>query len=199
MCKKRVPAATVLSGCPVSPNRWKNAWLEAHHMAPPAQQVRRDCWPSANTDISKSIFDPANEPPGAYHERVLSESDSGREVEDDCNLPTMQTLPAGAKTNRVPHILEEARRHIIKGGDSAGLIDASDLRGCSPRGRLVRSFRWPGGGMSGGRAIRRVSSALEKPAHFPDMTICHIFRLLWYHYVQITVLRQLDTIRYRFD
>jgi hypothetical protein len=91
------------------------AWLKAHHMAPPAQQVRKYCWPSGNSDFSKSIFDPANEPPGACHERVLSESDSAREVEDDCNLPTMQTLPAGADPNRVPHIPAEARRHIIKG------------------------------------------------------------------------------------
>lgn|GEM_PF-1536441 len=81
--------------------------------------------PGAET---KSMFDPANQPPGTCQEKILSDGPGGREIEDRCILPTENpqfTRPA------------RAYRHIIQ-VDGAEVVDRAEVMSDS----LTIKFRW---------------------------------------------------------
>lgn len=85
-------------------------------------------------DQLKSMFDPANQPPGVCSERVISESGEAREIEDDCELP----LPVDQ------HVTIPIRsvRHILLTGEGAGTIDQAEIAMHRPRESMTQNFRW---------------------------------------------------------
>ena len=111
------------------------AYSETH---PPRSSTTQFCI-SADAPAPKSMFDPANQPPGACVEKILSQSATEREIEDDCQLPAI-SLPGATRT--LPPIPAQARRHIILAGEGAGTIDRADFSGGG--GSLVKQFRWLG-------------------------------------------------------
>jgi hypothetical protein len=93
-------------------------------------------------DLSKSVFDPANEPAGACHEKTLSDNDGGREIEDDCQIPDMAKLPQGTAKVQLPPKHGVSRRHVLKSGDGAGMVDVAEARVESNGAALVTNMRW---------------------------------------------------------
>lgn len=119
------------------------ATMQTRHIPAPGPQTRQFCWQPGN-DTSQSLFDPAEQPPGVCHEKTLPDDEAGRDVvEDDCNLPRPDIFPPDETSPApLPPVPTEARRHILKSGDGAGMVDALQVRAGPPGQRLVQSFRW---------------------------------------------------------
>jgi hypothetical protein len=86
----------------------------------------------------KSMFDPANQPPGICSEKVIAESGEAREIEDDCNIPLQQFKDV----NPPPGIPVRSTRHIQLTGEGAGTIDRSEIAMHRPNESLTQNFRW---------------------------------------------------------
>jgi hypothetical protein len=85
----------------------------------------------------KSMFDPANQPPDTCSERVLSQTDEAREIEDDCNLPLPQLKDVAPRS-----LPARARRHILLTGDGAGTIDRSEIAVQPPNASVTQISQW---------------------------------------------------------
>ena len=92
------------------------------HKVQPMQFCQK---PGAET---KSMFDPANQPAGACEEKILSAGPQGREIEDQCVLPSEN-----------PQFKRPARayRHLIL-VDGIEMVDRSEVTS----GTLTIKFRW---------------------------------------------------------
>jgi hypothetical protein len=120
------------------------AYLQSHHMAAQKPKTQQVCMTPDKNDLSKSVFDPANEPAGACHEKVLSDDGGGRVIEDDCQIPDMAKLPPapGGKNVQLPPKHGVSRRHVLKSGDGAGMVDVAEARVESNGAALVTNMRW---------------------------------------------------------
>jgi Protein of unknown function (DUF3617). len=77
---------------------------------------------------AKSMFDPANQPPGRCSEKILSEGAAGREIEDKCTLPSEN-----------PQFFRPARayRHLVSDSGTE-IVDRAEF---SSDG-LTFKYRW---------------------------------------------------------
>jgi hypothetical protein len=110
---------------PLSPNISPETKAQLEKLTPPKPSTTQVCISSGSP--MKSILDPANHPPGACTETVISESQTDRETEDVC-------------TGLGPPL--QGRRHTVLTGSVAGLIDQADITVGAPGNRLTKHFRW---------------------------------------------------------
>ena len=124
----------------------QRASMEHLNVPLPEGKPVTDCLDSVQNDLSKSLFSPLSEPPGSCSQKILSETDNDKVVEDDCRVPLSVAQPPGAPPRQPLFISGVMTRHILKTGDASGMTDSVEIKGGYPDGSSLNShLRWLGG------------------------------------------------------